>query len=72
MAFALRHRSVIWTLLIAEMLNPTVPLLTAERVGGYRGYRVNSFRNSSSDRRRPSSVSTSDFDLFTGLPIRPF
>lgn len=36
--------------------------------GGNPGCRV----NSSSDRRRPSSVSTSDFDLFTGSPIRPF
>lgn len=39
---------------------------------GNTGCRVNSFRKSASDRRRPSSVSTSDFALFTGSPIRPF
>jgi len=35
-------------------------------------YRVNNRRNSSSERRRPSSVRTSDFDLFTGSQISPF
>jgi hypothetical protein len=30
------------------------------------------FRNNASERFRPSSVNTSDFDLLTGSPIRPF
>jgi len=35
-------------------------------------YRVNNRRNSSSERRRPSSVRTSDFDLFAASQINPF
>ncbi|SHF01814.1 hypothetical protein SAMN02746095_01862 [Acidocella aminolytica 101 = DSM 11237] len=44
---------------------------TEDRVATYSG-RVNSARNISSDRFRPSSVRTSDLALFTGSAISPF
>jgi len=40
--------------------------------GSDGGGRANKDRNSFSDRSRPSSVRTSDFDLFTGSLIMPF
>ena len=38
----------------------------------HRVGRVNRARNSSSERRKPSSLRTTDFDLFAGSAIRPF
>ncbi len=38
----------------------------------YCGGRVNSCRNNASERSKPSSVNTNDFDLLTGSPIMPF
>jgi IS66 C-terminal element len=38
----------------------------------HRVGRVNRARNSASDRRKPSSLRTTDFDLFAGFAIRPF
>lgn len=44
----------------------------AARSGAHGVGRVNSARNSSFERRRPSSVNTKDFALLTGSAINPF